>query len=40
MIAEKLGLPGWIVELRHEATHNQLPSLQILKAAANFLINW
>lgn len=39
-LAEKMGLPGWIVELRHDATHNQMPSLSVLRTAANTLVNW
>lgn len=39
-IAERLGLPGWIVELRHDATHKQLPSLSVLRAAGDYLLNW
>jgi hypothetical protein len=39
-IAERLGLPGWIVELRHDATHKQLPSLSVLRAAGEFLLEW
>jgi len=39
-IAQTIGLPGWIVELRHEATHNQLPSLGVLRSAARHLIEW
>jgi hypothetical protein len=34
------GLPAWITELRHEATHNELPSLSMLRAAAAFLLGW
>lgn len=39
-IAQTIGLPGWIVELRHDATHNQLPSLSVLESAARRLIHW
>jgi hypothetical protein len=39
-LAEKMGLPGWIVELRHDATHNQVPSLSVLRNAGHTLINW
>lgn len=39
-LAERMGLPGWIVELRHDATHNQMPSLSVLRTAASTLINW
>jgi hypothetical protein len=40
VIAERLGLPGWIVELRHDATHKQLPSLSVLRSAGEYLLNW
>lgn len=33
-IAAQLGLPAWLVELRHAATHEDLPSLQLLREAA------
>ena len=39
-LAARIGIPGWIVELRHEATHNKLPSLSLLRAAARHLITW
>lgn len=39
-IAQTLGLPGWIVELRHDATHNQLPALPVLRSAAKQLALW
>lgn len=39
-LAERLGLPGWIVELRHDATHNDLPSIEVLRAASNQLKCW
>jgi hypothetical protein len=39
-LAEKMGLPGWIVELRHDATHNQVPSLSVLRNAGHTLFNW
>jgi len=34
-IAQQLGLPNWIVELRHAATHEDLPSLNLLREGAN-----
>ena len=40
VIAEGIGLPHWLVELRHDATHNQLPSLSVLRAAATELLLW
>ena len=39
-IAAARGLPSWIVELRHDGTHNQLPTLSVLRAASNHLIQW
>lgn len=34
-IAHQLGLPQWLVELRHASTHEELPSLELLREAAN-----
>ena len=39
-VAERIGLPAWIVELRHESTHNQLPSISVLRSAAHYLMGW
>ena len=33
-IAAQLGLPAWLVELRHAATHEDLPSIEVLRDAA------
>lgn len=33
-IAAQLGLPSWLVELRHAATHEDLPSLELLRDGA------
>jgi ribosomal biogenesis protein LAS1 len=33
-IAAQIGLPLWFVELRHASTHEDLPSLQVLRDAA------
>lgn len=33
-IASQLDLPAWLVELRHAATHGDLPSLEVLRDAA------
>lgn len=33
-IATQLGLPLWLVELRHAATHEDLPSLELLQEGA------
>lgn len=33
-IAAQLNLPAWFVELRHSATHEDLPSIEVLRQAA------
>lgn len=33
-IAAQLGLPAWLVDLRHAATHEDLPSLELLRQAS------
>jgi hypothetical protein len=39
-IAAELGLPTWFVELRHEATHNALPTLACLRLAGEHALSW
>ncbi|KIK99925.1 hypothetical protein PAXRUDRAFT_130958 [Paxillus rubicundulus Ve08.2h10] len=39
-IATQLGLPPWLVELRHAATHEDLPSLELLREAARESLSW
>ncbi|CAH0480830.1 unnamed protein product [Peronospora belbahrii] len=39
-LAQRIGIPLWIVDLRHESTHNQLPSLPVLRFAACHLLSW
>ncbi|KAJ3575915.1 hypothetical protein NP233_g798 [Leucocoprinus birnbaumii] len=39
-IADQLGLPGWLVELRHASTHEDLPSLEVLREAARQSMSW
>ncbi|KAM6498373.1 Las1-like domain containing protein [Amanita muscaria] len=39
-IAHQLGLPQWLVELRHAATHEELPSLELLREAAEETKTW
>lgn len=38
--ALELGLPASFVELRHEATHRELPSLTVLRGAAGRSLEW
>ncbi len=39
-VAKSVGLPATFVELRHQATHEQLPSLPRLRAAAGKALAW
>ncbi|TGJ86173.1 hypothetical protein E0Z10_g2604 [Xylaria hypoxylon] len=39
-IAKNIGLPATFVELRHQATHEQLPSLSKLRSASNNALAW
>jgi hypothetical protein len=39
-VAKSVGLPATFVELRHQATHEQLPSLTRLRAAAEKALGW
>lgn len=39
-IAAQIGLPLWFVELRHAATHEDLPGLDVLRDAARKAMDW
>lgn len=39
-LAKNIGLPATFVELRHQATHEQLPSLAKLRKAARKALQW
>ncbi|KAF9021510.1 Las1-domain-containing protein [Hymenopellis radicata] len=39
-ISDQLGLPLWLVELRHAATHEDLPSLELLQEGARQSMVW
>jgi ribosomal biogenesis protein LAS1 len=39
-IANQLGLPSWLVELRHAATHEDLPSLELLREACREVVDY
>jgi ribosomal biogenesis protein LAS1 len=39
-LAKTLGLPATYVELRHQATHEELPSVQRLRGAARKALKW
>lgn len=36
----KIDIPDWIVNLRHNATHFSLPSIEILENARDYLFEW
>ncbi|KAJ1518301.1 Ribosomal biogenesis protein las1l [Coelomomyces lativittatus] len=40
LVAEKLGIPLWLVDLRHAGTHDRVPSLHYLRLAADFVLQW
>lgn len=40
LIAQKMGIPDFIVEIRHMATHQALPSMDLLVPALLDLYNW
>ncbi|KAG7099565.1 hypothetical protein E1B28_001397 [Marasmius oreades] len=39
-IASQLDIPLWLVELRHAATHEHLPSLELLREGARQAMSW
>ncbi|BGP35531.1 rRNA-processing protein las1 [Rhodotorula toruloides] len=39
-LAQQIDLPLWFVELRHQATHEDLPSLGVLRDAARQALDW
>ena len=39
-LAEEIGFPQWFVELRHHATHSELPSVELLRLAFNSAFEW
>lgn len=38
--AQKLGLPALFVDIRHEATHGDMPNLTNLRGAAERAVRW
>lgn len=38
--AQKIGLPALFVDLRHEATHGDMPNLTNLRSAAERALGW
>ncbi|XP_061169542.1 uncharacterized protein LOC133178896 isoform X2 [Saccostrea echinata] len=39
-IAGNFGIPNWIVEMRHSATHRSMPSLSELTAGTDWVLDW
>jgi Las1-like len=39
-LCQQLGIPTWIVDIRHEASHNALPTLELLRLAATTLLEF
>lgn len=39
-IAERIGLPLWLVQVRHSATHEELPSLDVVRDACEAALVW
>ena len=40
LVAQYMGVPNWIVDLRHDATHAAFPSLGELRAASQWSLEW
>ncbi|KAJ2079851.1 rRNA-processing protein las1 [Coemansia sp. RSA 988] len=39
-LASRIGMPAWFVELRHTCTHEQIPSLSVLRSACEQAHSW
>lgn len=39
-IAERIDLPQWLVQVRHAATHEELPSLAVCRQATHLALEW
>lgn len=39
-LCEQIGLPGWLVDIRHEAAHNDLPTLSVLRLATKTFLGY
>ncbi|KAJ2157261.1 rRNA-processing protein las1 [Coemansia sp. RSA 552] len=40
VLASRIGMPAWFVELRHACTHEQIPSLAVLRSAGDQAHQW
>eukprot|EP01134_Creolimax_fragrantissima_P004606 CFRG4606T1 len=39
-LAAELGLPEWVVDFRHDATHTALPSLESCRMTSKYVLDW
>ncbi|KAJ2848655.1 rRNA-processing protein las1 [Coemansia brasiliensis] len=39
-LASRIGMPAWFVELRHACTHEQIPSLAVLRSTCTQALHW
>ena len=39
-LGKRIGLPRWVVDLRHESTHSHLPTPEVLSMARNTCLQW
>lgn len=39
-VAKVMGLPRWIVDVRHDTNHGQMPSYYVLKSAVSYCFKW
>jgi len=40
-LADAVGIPRWIVDIRHDSAHGSvLPDIEVLRSAARFSMNW
>ncbi|XP_056601071.1 ribosomal biogenesis protein LAS1L [Triplophysa dalaica] len=40
LLARNLNIPEWVVNLRHDFTHNKLPSLKWCRKGCEFVLDW
>lgn len=40
VLCRQIGIPSWIVDIRHEASHNALPTLGVLRLGASTLLEF
>ncbi|XP_064606969.1 ribosomal biogenesis protein LAS1L-like [Liolophura sinensis] len=40
ILAAEFGLPEWLVDMRHDTTHGELPSLDLLREGVEWALDW